>query len=129
LLRSDQTFRLFSTGTSSAEVDSLNDFRDVLYAASAYDDGLKAASVEAAANLLFNTPQFVTDLSIMTPTLMAYMLYGGGELADTLRYGAAFGPAGAAFKVIGKIGEERILDMVRGAYQAKVLVGSTDEDS
>lgn len=127
MLRSDQTFRLCTTGNSTDEIDSLNDFRDVLYAASSYDEGLSAAGATFISE--FPSLQFGTDVSIFGPTLATYMFFGGGELLDTLRFGAAFGPVGSALKTIGAVGEERILDMVMGAYQAKAMIGTTTEEN
>jgi Ca2+-binding RTX toxin-like protein len=130
LLRNDQTGRLYSTADGD-ELDTLNDFRDVLYAASSYYSGMKSAAAEMVLNASYVAGWFQLrrDIDIFGSTIGAYMLHGSGELIDTLKYGAAFGPVGDAFKVIGKIGDERMLDMVMGAYQAKVLIGSTDEDN
>ncbi|MES2634685.1 MAG: putative Ig domain-containing protein [Pseudomonadota bacterium] len=121
LLNSNQTNRLVSTGVSGS-IDTLNDVRDVLYAAVAYQAGLKAAALTWHFQ---GSTQRDTDIAIIGNTIVAYLTAPTNEsLLTTLRLGAT-GEVGKMFKTVADIGAPVFLDMVMGAVQAKALTGTT----
>ena len=48
----DQTFRLITTGASAAEADSLDDWRNVLYAQRSYNDAVLMAGIQTGGEIL-----------------------------------------------------------------------------
>ncbi len=134
LLSSDQTSRLVSTGTAG-QLDTLNDVRDVLYAFSAYRQGLAAARDAYIANVLAAAGgsteaavQIGTDTQVLGSTIGAYLEGDGSwdSLRQTIRLGAA-GSVGDVFLRIADVGPNRFLDMVRGAAQGKAMIGTTTD--
>ncbi|WP_238587769.1 hypothetical protein, partial [Caenimonas sp. SL110] len=122
LLNSNQTDLLVRTGGSPTTIDTLNDVRDVLYAAVAYQAGLKAAALTWPAE---GPAQRGTDTAIMGNTIVAYLTAPTNEsLLTTLRLGAS-GEVGRMFKTVADIGAPVFLDMVMGAVQGKALTGTT----
>ena len=122
LLGSNQTGRLVSTG-SGTSIDTLNDIRDVLYAAMAYKAGLQAG----AATWATSTPaQQSKDATIAGATVTAYLSgdQSASSLAATLGNGAT-GVVGQAFKLIADIGAPKFLDMLSGAAVGKSQLGNT----
>ncbi|WGT63742.1 putative Ig domain-containing protein [Variovorax paradoxus] len=126
-LGNDQTGRLTSTGSSTSGVDSLNDLRDVLYAAVSYAAGLQAAKILWPVQ---GPDQRGRDTATMTGTIFAYISGGGpaGDLWDMITLGAT-GAVGKVLKVIGDVGPNAFLDMLMGAVAGKSLIGSTNDAS
>jgi Ca2+-binding RTX toxin-like protein len=124
-LGSDQTSRLTSTGISASEVDSLNDIRDVLYAAISYAAGIKAAVTLWPVQ---GPDQRGRDAATMTGTLFAYISGEGtaGDLWDMVSLGAT-GNVGSILRVIGNVGPSAFLDMLMGTIAGKSLIGSTSD--
>ena len=138
LLRSDQTGKLMSTGASSASIDTLNDWRDVLYAYKSYEAGIKATVAGAATTAtlaLIGTPlqkaqalaTQAVDLTIMGATLFGYAYSGAGDLLGAVRAGTSNPTLKEAFKVISEVGQNKFLDMLMGAVIGKPLIGTTTD--
>ena len=138
LLRSDQTGKLMSTGASSASIDTLNDWRDVLYAYKSYEAGLKAAVVGSAATLLLSqtgSPEqraqaattIATDTLVMGATVYGYVSNGLSDIKTAILSGTPNPTLKEAFTVIGNVGQNKFLDMLMGAVQAKQLLGTTTD--
>lgn len=136
LLRSDQTNRLLGAGTAET-LDTLSDVRDVLYAFVSYAEGLKAASLEFAANVALAAAgsgeagqQVATDREILGQTVGAYLFDPTqSNLMATVRVGAGTGPVGELFSLISRIGPDAYLDMLIGARQGQVQLGTTTDAS
>lgn len=124
LLNSNQTGRLLSTGSGGA-LDTLNDIRDVFYAAVAYKAGFQAAAISFAGS---GQVQRLIDSSIFGPTAGSYLLGTGSfsSLLDTLWTGAT-GPVGQLFQAIDDIGSPKFLDMLIGATTGQSLLGTTTD--
>ena len=138
LLRSDQTNRLMQGGGDPAKIDTLNDWRDVLYAYRSYEAGVKAtiagATTTTALALLGTPLQKVqalatqaTDLAIMGATLYGYASSGSGDLQSATIAGTPNPTLKSAFGTIGGSGANRFLDMLMGAVQGKQLLGTTTD--
>ncbi|SDC09137.1 hypothetical protein [Acinetobacter boissieri] len=74
LLRNDQTWRLIGRGNSPLKIDSLNDWRDILYAYYSYKKGVMAAAKKGGATyldtlILFNGSNVSKALSSVTELL------------------------------------------------------------
>jgi serralysin len=124
-LGSDQTSRLINTGVFGA-LDTLNDLRDVLYAAASYAKALPAAN---AAYWLGSDAQKVLDTAVTGISFITYF-NSGRTLSDvwkTLGSGAAGGVVGNAFAMIGAVSVNRFLDMAMGATVGKPLLGTTTD--
>ena len=132
ILRGDQTYRLIGTGTDAASVDTLNDVRDVLYAAFSYAKALSSArSAYIESVLIHDTAQQARDIAILTPTVIGYLSGSGSvqSLYDTVVDGAGTGAVASAFRRIIETGMNRFLDMVMGAMQNKPVIGSTNDSN
>lgn len=105
LLRSDQTAKLISTATTTA-IDTLNDWRDVLYAAAAYAKALPAAN---AAYWSGSLAQKTTDMAVMGTTIISYFNSGHttADVWNTVLSGASNGMVGNAFTLIGDVGQNK----------------------
>lgn len=140
LLRSDQTSRLLSTGTAG-QLDTLNDLRDVLFAFSAYVQGLKAAASSAASSFLAAAGgsvdasiQLSRDSQVLLTTFAAlpraheagfdWNQFDWNQLAVNLTSNAVLK---AAFRSIAIVGPERFVDMLMGADLGRPLLGATTE--
>ena len=125
LLRSDQTGKLMSTGDGGS-IDTLNDWRDVLFSAAAYSKGLKAAWTAYWAGDEYQKDR---DFKVLDQTVTGYLLSSGdpASLAGAVINGTANPTLKAAFKVIGDVGQNKYLDMLMGAIQGKPLLGSTTD--
>ncbi len=141
LLRSDQTNRLLGAGTAGT-LDTLSDLRDVLFAFVSYATGLDAAREEGLRNLVLSqtdTPeqraaaaqQIATDSFIAGPTIWSYVAGAGTmeELLSTVVQGAGQGPVAAIFSTIAKVGPNAYLDMLIGARQGRIQLGTTTDAS
>ena len=122
LLGSDQTARLVSTGASPTAMDTLNDLRDVLYAAESYSVAFAAAR---STGLLEGESQFDIDSSIFGNTAWSY-INGSGSLNGLLKI-LGGGTASTAVTTIQSFGVNLTLDMILGAYQGKALTGQTTD--
>lgn len=118
LLNSNQTERLISTGNSSASIDSVNDWRDVLFSFISYREGLKAAGLSLAAQLLAeDTVQTATDLSILGTTIFGYLEEAGqtySDIADTLPI-TTNAVLQEAFEQIDEYGSRHVLDWLNAS--------------
>ena len=125
LLRSDQTGRLTSTGNGSS-IDTLNDWRDVLYAYKSYEAGFVAAR---SAYLFESREQAVRDTVVLGATALGYVNGPGTfqSLKDAVVNGTPNPTLKEAFKVIGDVGQNKFLDMLMGAVQGKPLLGTTTD--
>ncbi|HRK56996.1 MAG TPA: calcium-binding protein, partial [Burkholderiaceae bacterium] len=125
MLGSDQTGRLIGAGAAGA-LDTLNDVRDILFAAVAY---AKALPIANAAYWSGSAAQIATDTQIMGSTMINYFNSGHtfDDIWNTVINGATSGVVGDAFKQIAHIGPARFLDMLMGAMQGKTLIGNTTE--
>ncbi|MGE4240683.1 calcium-binding protein, partial [Ramlibacter sp.] len=122
LLGNDQNGRLTGTGNSSTAIDTLNDVRDVLYAAVSYRAGLVAAATAWAVE---GPVQRGIDTGILGGTVVAYLTNASaGRLLTVMRQGAQ-GLIGDAFQLIQEVGAHIFLDMVRGAQQGRSFAGAT----
>jgi trimeric autotransporter adhesin len=138
LLRSDQTSRLMQGAGDAAKIDTLNDWRDVLYAYKSYEAGIKATVAGAATTAslaVIGTPlqkiealaTQAVDLTIMGATLFGYAYSGAGDLLGAVRAGTPNPTLKEAFKVISDVGQNKFLDMLMGAVQGKPLIGTTTD--
>ena len=127
LLRSDQTARLSST-VSAGQIDTLNDWRDVLYAQASYSKGLQAAS---SAYWAGSGDQKDRDLKTLDQTVTGYLFSPGGaaNLYSAVVNGASNPVLQPAFKLIADAGQNKFLDMLMGAVQGKSLIGTTTDTS
>ena len=125
LLRSDQTGKLISTGTPGS-IDTLNDWRDVLYAAASYAKALPAADTAFWAG---GAAQKLTDGVAVGTTVLGY--FNGGhtttDLWNTVVSGTSGGVVGDALSRIGNVGPNKFLDMLMGAVQGKSLIGTATD--
>jgi Ca2+-binding RTX toxin-like protein len=127
-LTSDQSYRLMSKGDNPLAVDSLNDWRDVLYAYVSYEAGFKAARAKF---LLENSIQQSTDQAILGDTFYGYVT-GDKTLIDyisTLVMGVDNQGLLLSFQMIQYIGVNRFLDMLMGAVLGKPIIGTTNDDN
>jgi Ca2+-binding RTX toxin-like protein len=125
-LRSDQTGRLIGTGTPDT-LDTLNDLRDVLYAAVSYAAALPAAR---SAFLAGSADQKGRDLLTMGSTFLTDYLQGPATVQDlwtTVLAGASGGAVGAAIERIAQATPNVFLDMLMGAVQGETLIGRTTD--
>lgn len=134
-LTSDQSYRLMSTGDDKLAVDSLNDWRDVLYAYVSYEAGLKAAATEFLKNMVIDEivggNQTAKDISILGKTFYGYVK-GEKTFIDyiaTLAAGADNQNLLSAFKLINVVGKNRFLDMLMGVSLGKPLIGKINDDN
>ncbi|PJG69036.1 calcium-binding protein, partial [Acinetobacter seifertii] len=126
-LTSDQNYRLMSAGDKKT-IDTLNDWRDVLYAYVSYEAGFKAARAKF---LLENSIQQSTDQAILGDTFYGYIT-GGKTLIDyisTLVMGTDNQGLLSSFQIIQYIGVNRFLDMLMGAVLGKPIIGATNDDN
>jgi hypothetical protein len=134
-LQSDQTWRLMSpvstTGveTHDTQINTLNDWRDVLFSYVAYGEGLKAVAVKFANEDMF---QQGIDLDILTRTMASYVVDyitsgSNGDLESAIIDGTDNPILKNAFKLIGSIGANVFLDMLMGAVQGQSVIGSTTD--
>lgn len=123
LLGSDQSGRLMSTGTA-ASIDTLSDWRDVLYAFQAYEAGFAAARAAAA-------EQPITDAGIFLPTAWGYITGQQPEqdMLNAILLGTDNPVLEGAFTLIADIGAEKFLDMLMGATTGQNLLGSTTAEN
>lgn len=127
-LTSDQTFRLTSKGADASKVDSLNDWRDVLYAYVSYEAGFKAARTKF---LLENSIQQSTDQAILGDTFYGYVT-GEKTFIDyisTLALGTDNQGLLSFFQMIQYVGVNRFLDMLMGAVSGEPILGTTNNDN
>ena len=124
-LGSDQTGRLMGTGDSNS-IDTLSDWRDVLFAHAAYGKGLRAAYTAYWAG---DEDQKDRDFKTLDLTITAYLKSSGGysALLDTIVRGTSNPVLKAAFTVIGDAGDNLFLDMLMGAASGKSLLGGTTD--
>ncbi|SDE13370.1 serralysin [Paracidovorax valerianellae] len=127
LLRSDQTNRLSSTGTLG-KIDTLNDWRDVLYSYNAYAAGFKAAQ---STLFLESAAQAKVDETVFGATTWGYLKTPESVLSlkDAVILGTDNPVLKKAFTVIGDVGPHKFLDMLMGAVQGKNLIGTTKTDA
>ena len=136
LLRSDQTGRLMNGGGDTRQIDTLNDWRDVLYAYKSYEAGLKAAVIGGAQTLALSqsgSPEqraqaattIATDTLVMGATLYGYVNSGASDVLGAILAGTPNPTLKAAFQTIGNMGANTFLDMLMGAVQGKSLLGAT----
>lgn len=125
LLRSDQTSRLTTAGTTGA-LDTLSDLRDVLFAAVSYAKALPTAWAVFWAS---STEQRVADAPVLGIAVYQYINSGGtySDIWSTVRAGASGGVVGNAFARIGEIGPNRFLDMLMGAAIGTNQSGATTD--
>ncbi len=125
LLNSNQTGRLLNTG-SSGTLDTLNDVRDVLYAAASYKAGLQSAKSTWAFNSL---SQKSIDTTIAGTTVVAYVSGDGssGSLWQAVRKGADSGAVGQTIAAISDVNPNKFLDMLMGAATGQNLLGTTTD--
>lgn len=128
LLRSDQTNRLMQGGGDPAKIDTLNDWRDVLYAYRSYEAGFVAAR---SAYLFESQEQALVDTTILGTTALGYINGPGTlqSLQDAVVGGTPNPTLKEAFSVIGNVGQNKFLDMLMGAIQGKNLLGITTDDN
>lgn len=138
LLRNDQTGRLIGRGNSPLKIDSLNDWRDILYAYYSYKKGVMAAAKKGTFTLftfLFNpnfnniqtsAEELSSDIGTLTKTGMSYfdeqrgdVFDKGGTLFQTLWSGSDNSEMIKAFQLIDYMGENSFLDMLQGAIVGK----------
>lgn len=123
-LGSDQSFRLLKAGNDRS-ADTLNDWRDVMFAQYAYEKGLLSAGLTFAFELNW---QKAVDLQILTSTQRAY-LQGGKtkqELLQAVTTGLGDGDAaGKPYSTVANIGRNRFLEMLIGARTGQAKVGTT----
>jgi RTX calcium-binding nonapeptide repeat (4 copies) len=138
LLRSDQTNRLTQGGGDPAKIDTLNDWRDVLYAYKSYDAGLRAAVIGGVATFALSqtgSPEqraqaattIATDFIVLGVTLYGYISGGLSDVVGAVIAGTPNPILKSAFETIGGSGANRFLDMLMGAVQAKSVLGSTTD--
>lgn len=123
MLGSDQTGKLTSTSTANV-IDTLNDLRDVFYAAVSYSKAIQAANAT-----FWSGGQMYVDSAVMGTTIVSYFLSGHSvaDVANTVISGAGAGVVREAFWRITETGINRFLDMVMGAVQTKPLIGTTTD--
>ncbi|HAV4464771.1 putative Ig domain-containing protein [Acinetobacter baumannii] len=127
-LTSDQSFRLMSKGEDGLKVDSLNDWRDVLYAYVSYEAGLKAARSEFISEDL---KQEKTDIDILGNTFYGYVT-GEKTFIDylsTLATGSDSQGLLSAFNLINSVGVNKFLDMLMGVVLGDSIIGTTNDDN
>jgi len=126
MLGSDQTGKLISTGASPGAVDTLNDVRDVLYAAFSYAKALEAAR---STFLSESVQQANRDVGVLSSTVVSYLSGPGTvqSLLDTVAYGAGSGPASIAIRRIAETGSNKFLDMLMGTVAGKSQIGTTTD--
>ena len=126
LLRSDQTDRLMNGGGDSKKIDTLNAWRDVLYAQVSYSKGLQAAFTAYWAG---SGDQKDRDFKTLDQTITGYLLSSGDatSLLSAVTNGTPNPTLKAAFKVVGDAGANKFLDMLMGAVQGKPLLGTTTD--
>lgn len=141
-LGGDESWRLMSSNSDSFtgkdyQIDTMNDWRDVLYAKIAFDAAFKAGAAEFTKNLLLSeinptgnaSKQLITDAVILGKTNIAFL--AAGELNDAF-YNAWLGTSNpellAAFKMIDELGKNAFLDMLMGAQLGDhITMPTTDE--
>ena len=126
LLRSDQTNRLMQGGGDPTKIDTLNDWRDVLYAQVSYSKGLQAAFTAYWSG---DVDQKDRDFKTLDQTVTGYLRSSGdsASLLSAVTNGTPNATLKAAFKVIGDAGANKFLDMLMGALQGKALSGTTTD--
>lgn len=124
-LGSDQTGRLMGSGAPGS-IDTLGDWRDVLFAHAAYARGLQAAYTAYWAG---DEDQKDRDFKTLDLTVTAYLNSTGGysALLDTIVRGTSNPVLKVAFTVIGIAGDNLFLDMLMGAVSGKSLLGATTD--
>jgi VCBS repeat-containing protein len=125
MLGSDQTGRLSSTGNES-QIDTLNDWRDVLYAFASYSKGLQAAFTTYWAG---SDDQKDRDFKTLDQTVGSYLLSPNGpaNMYDVVVNGTSNPVLKAAFKIISDVGQNKFLDMLMGATLGKNFAGATTD--
>ncbi|WP_109439549.1 calcium-binding protein [Acinetobacter haemolyticus] len=134
-LTSDQSYRLMSKGDKPLVVDSLNDWRDVLYAYVSYEAGFKAAATEFLKNVIIDetigSNQTAKDIAILGQTFYGYVV-GEKTFIDylsTLVTGTDNQKLLSSFGLINSVGVNRFLDMLMGAVLGKSIIGTTNDDN
>lgn len=110
MLSSDQTSRLMSTG-DPAKVDTLNDWRDVLFA---YDSAEAALGAAVAAYALDGASQLAIDTQILGEVAASAIRAGGGMSGVETLF--AHSPVFSAIQSIFKYGENNFLGWIVDAY-------------
>jgi hypothetical protein len=132
LFNSNQGFRLMSTGDGES-VDTLNDWRDALFAYASYRAGFGAAVLQVAKQSLSfplgDPVQNARDASILGSTWGSFVSSNGWtSFFNTLLSGSISPALTAAFNQIELYGQRKILDMLRGSYYAQSF-GDTVSDA
>ncbi|GGI54681.1 calcium-binding protein [Oxalicibacterium solurbis] len=135
LLGSNQNDRLMSTGDSVDQIDTVNDWRDVLFAYDSYLAGLKAAFVAFSSESQGDLEQYNRDVGIMGETIQSYLSVPGqtfDNLWDALPFASLNNPVTTtpalrdAFRLIDTYGEERILDWLHASITGDPVVPTTN---
>ncbi|MBF7684010.1 hypothetical protein I2F27_11945 [Acinetobacter sp. B5B] len=130
--------RLIGRGNSPLKIDSLNDWRGILYAYYSYKKGVMAVAKKGTFTLftfLFNpnfnniqtsAEELSSDIGTLTKTGMSYfdeqrgdVFDKGGTLFQTLWSGSDNSEMIKAFQLIDYMGENSFLDMLQGAIVGK----------
>ena len=133
-----ESWRLLVDGNEdkfSAKLDSLDDFKNILYAVDAYQHALKASYLQAGTELvaylaLALVTRGASILATSLPDLIAQLniSFASGEYTGFIKDVARLTPEiSPAVNAIVDIGRNPFLDMLIGATQGKVVHGSTTD--
>ena len=125
LLGADQAFRLMRSASGSPDsVDTVNDWRDVLFSYAAYREGLIAASIQ----FLTESPaQALVDLDVLGYTRASYISVPGQQFTDLLTTLPITTNAALrqSYQQIDTYGRLAVLDWLRSAVDGRSATPST----
>ena len=136
-----ESWRLLMDGSdtkATAKVDTLDDFKNLLYAVDAFDKGLKAGYSQGGADFVnyvaaslyaAQTGSWPNDNAGPLAAQFAIMFSSGNYLGLVQDIAARTPTISPVVRAIVDISPHKFLDMLMGAVQGKNLIGTTQTDA